>query len=88
MEILPVPGSITTSLIVEAWASCLEAHQNRGIPIGRYEVFMLATIGLFNPRKPAKCNMPSIYEHPEVIDKYIQKELNLGRMAGSGHKQI
>ena len=35
-----------------------------------------------NPRKPAKCNMPSTHEHPEVIDKYIQKELNLGRIAG------
>ena len=23
--------------------------------------------------------MPSTYEHPEVTDKYIQKELNLGR---------
>ena len=29
-----------------------------------------------NPRKPAKSNMPFTHEDPEVIDKYIQKELN------------
>ena len=30
--------------------------------------------------------MPSTHEHPEVIDKYIQKELNLGRIAGPFEK--
>lgn len=39
-----------------------------------------------NPRKPAKSKMPSTHEHPEVIDKYIQKELNLGRIAGPFEK--
>ena len=39
-----------------------------------------------NPRKPAKSNMPSTHEHPEVIDKYIQKELNLDRIAGPFEK--
>ena len=62
VEILPIPGSITTSLIVEAWASCLEAHQNRGIPIGRYEVFVLATTGPYvtpESQQNAICPLPT-----------------------------
>ena len=85
----PRLGSITTPLNIEAWASCLEDHPDRA-----YVKYLLDgmkydfRIGCnwVNSRKPAKSNMPSTREHPEVIDKYIQKELNLGRIAGPFEK--
>ena len=30
----------------------------------------------------AKRNMPSALEHPEVVDKYLQEECQLGRVLG------
>lgn len=34
------------------------------------------------PRRPARRNMSSALEHPEVIDAYLQDEHSRGRMLG------
>ena len=77
----PRLGSITTPLNIEARASCLEGHPDQayvkylfdGMKYGFHIGYNWA-----NHRKLAKCNMPSTHEHPEVIDKYIQKGTKSG----------
>ena len=81
METLLIPSWVPSQhpLNIEAWASCLEDH-----PDLAYVKYLLdgmkygfrISYNWANPRKPAKSNMPSTYEHPEVTD-----ELNLGRIA-------
>ena len=48
-------------------------------------VFVSAIAGLI-PENQQNANLPSTHEHPEVIDKYKQEELNLGRIVGPFEK--
>ena len=37
--------------------------------------------------RPAKANMPSALKHPEEVDKYLEKEVRLGRVVGPLQRQ-
>ena len=77
---------VRTPLVKEEWARCLEDHPDsrlrsyivNGIEQGFRIGFQHAT----RRCKRAKRNMQSAYENPAVIDKYLAKEVRLGRVAG------
>ena len=84
--VLPrVLTTIATPLRVPAWAMALQAHPDRalvryilhGLTHGFRVGFNRATV-----LQSASSNMLSAQLHPEVITKYIQTELSLGRMLG------
>ena len=69
--------------MAQAWASHLTAHPDptfaqyllRGLQAG----FRIGPQGRGAPRQ-AKRNLRSAYEHPEVIDGYLTREVQLGRV--------
>ena len=77
--------SVSTPLVLSAWAAALQVHPDRAF--ARYVIDGLShgfRIG-FNRStslQSATANMPLATLHTEVITKYLQKELSLGRMLG------
>ena len=76
---------IRTPLLWEEWVSRLSRH-----PDYQFAQYVLQGIAQelrigFNPRcqlQPAKHNMSSATEHPEVIEKYLVEELQSGGLLG------
>lgn len=75
-----------TPLLAPVWQAAL-----RDYPDPRLRHFLVQglqegfRIGYNAPRgqlRPAKRNIPSSYEHPEVVDKYLANECKLGRVLG------
>ncbi len=86
------PGSITTPLIAPQWQRALAHHPDRAfaryIMKGLTEGFRIGHRRV-QPLRSATRNMPSAFQHPEVIDNYLQTELSLGRMLGPFlHNQV
>ena len=79
-------SAITTPLVLTAWRHLLIAHPNRALTH-----FFLQGIAAgfrigYNPPseslKPSKRNMQSALRHPEVVDEYLAKEQQAGRVRG------
>ena len=75
-----------TPLLAPVWQAAL-----RDYPDPRLRQFLVKglqegfRIGYNAPRgqlRPAKRNIPSSYEHPEVVDNYLANECKLGRVLG------
>ena len=76
---------VRTPLHTHAWEAALSTHLDRAF--ARY-----ITDGLQNgfrigfqwesPLRSATANMESAWQHPEVIQEYIDKEISKGRMLG------
>lgn len=80
------PAPSPTPLPASAWQLALQDYPDprlrRFLVQGLREGFR---IGYSTPRdqlRPAKRNIPSAYEHPEVVDKYLENECTLGRVLG------
>ena len=77
---------VCTPLVKDEWARCLKSHPDNlfrsyiveGIQHGFRIGFQYAKCRC----KRAKRNMQSAYQNPEVIDRYLAKEVRLGRVAG------
>lgn len=81
----PRLSPIITPLNLGAWSKCLEYHPDKAfvqyILTGVTQGFRVG----FNTGarlRPAKRNIPSADQHPEVISDYIQKEKAAGRILG------
>ncbi len=86
------PGRVVTPLIASQWQTALAHHPDRAfvryISKGLTEGFRTGHRRVY-PLRSATSNMPSAFQHPEVIDDYLQTELSLGRMLGPfTHSQI
>ncbi|KAL5459763.1 hypothetical protein EMCRGX_G033134 [Ephydatia muelleri] len=74
-----------TPLILAAWEAALARHPDRdfaayicsGIQFG-FRIGFVRSCSL----KSASANMFSSFQHPDIIQEYISKELDLGRMLG------
>eukprot|EP00731_Ephydatia_muelleri_P038276 Em0703g1a len=74
-----------TPLILAAWKAALARHPDRdfaayicsGIQFG-FRIGFVRSCSL----KSASANMFSSFQHPDIIQEYISKELDLGRMLG------
>eukprot|EP00731_Ephydatia_muelleri_P011099 Em0005g1685a len=74
-----------TPLILAAWEAALARHPDRdfaayicsGIRFG-FRIGFVRSCSL----KSASANMFSSFQHPDIIQEYISKELDLGRMLG------
>ena len=84
-----VPKASPTSLLASVWQAALRYY-----PDPRLHNFLVQglregfRIGYTAPRvqlRPAKRNIPSSYEHPDVVDKYLAHECKLGWVPGPWH---
>ena len=74
-----------TPLNLAAWEAALRRHPDRdfgsyicsGLRVGFRVGFVRGS-----PLKSATANMFSSFEHPDIIEEYISKQLELGRMLG------
>ena len=81
----PALQSVSTPLVVEAWARVLSQHSDRayaryictGLKFGFRIGFRQGT-----RLRSASANMGSAREHPSIVTEYLAKELSLGRMLG------
>ncbi len=77
---------VVTPLIIEEWERCLRDHPDR-----KYRQYILAglrysfRVGFqyeVNETTLAQTNMQSAIRNQEVVDKYLQQEVGLGRVVG------
>ena len=70
---------------LRVWRTGLNDHPNREfahyIVEGLQDGFRMG-FDYTSSCRPAKCNMPSATDHPEVIDQYVVGECNAGRILG------
>ena len=82
LNLLPVPSSVSLFKF-DAWS-----HRLANCPLPDKEWFLDGLKNGFDiecfPRSlcPAKRNMPSSYDHPEIIDNYLKEEIEYGCIAG------
>ena len=79
----PQACKITTPLEVLAWRMLLISRPHRDL----VHFFLMGIthgfrIGCGMALKSAKKNLQSAYEHPEVIDEYLRKEVDEARLVG------
>ena len=80
------PDSATPPLDATTWQVALWSHPDKCL--GHFLVqglrhgFRIGYNGGQRALQSAKRNMPSAYDHPEVIDKYLANECHLGRVLG------
>ena len=80
---LPYPSGISSPLCPEAWEKALSS-----IPDKAFTAFLMRgitqgfRIGVNEgaPVKPARRNLKSAYEQPEIVTAYIRREVELGRL--------
>ena len=81
---LPPPSP--SPLRVVRWQETLQHHPNGQLIWfliwGLQEGFRLGYRAQWRYLHPAKRNIPSAYEHPQVIDAYLTNECHLGRVLG------
>ena len=76
---------VTTPLRLDAWKQCVRHHPDRdftdyilrGIQHG-FHIGINASVALTSAIK----NMSTAHQHPEVIDEYLQKELDQSNILG------
>ncbi len=82
-QLPPQLVQITTPLHRRAWEDALSRHPDqafaRCIVQGLHRGFRIGPKSSPS-RQKAKRNLRSAYEHPEIIDKYLARELQLGRV--------
>ena len=82
----PSLTSVTTPLKVDMWQSLLASHPDpefmRYILAGISQGFRIGFQYSHSAPRGVKCNMQSALENPSVIDKYLAKECELGRVVG------
>lgn len=82
----PEVAGVSTPLVVAEWRRCLANHPDREfvgyILQGLEEGFRLGFRYTGRSNKSAKSNMHSAAERPEVINSYLAKEVELGRVVG------
>ena len=91
-DIPPEACSVTTPLILSAWRGLLLSHPHRelvhlflqGIANG----FRIGFASDATDLKPARRNMRSAMLHPEVVDQYLEKEVQEHRVVGPFPKCI
>ena len=79
-------STVHTPLQVEVWARLLQTNPDReftsfllhGLSQGFRIGFDYGSVSL----KPAKSNMASAMDHPDVVAKYLQEECDMGRVVG------
>ena len=87
---LPVEACwVRTPLKAEAWQEILRDHPDRrlvGVVVrGIREGFRVGLQGDPKGLKPARQNMVSVRQHPEVVQEYLARELEAGRIVEVGH---
>ena len=79
------PVSAVSLFLVEQFSCDLRNHPNHQLVAfildGLHNGFKLG-FNHSHKLKLAKCNKPSAYEHPTVIDEYLANKVSLGRVAG------
>ena len=82
----PQACNITTPLAVSAWRNFLISHPHRDLAHfflkGIMQGFRIGFTYGDSPPISARRNLQSASEHPEVIDKYLQKEVDEQRVIG------
>ena len=77
---------VITPLQWLTWAKALESHPDRDfsayIVEGLKDGFRLRFNYASHTCTSAKCNMLSAFQHPKVIDEYLEEETRLGRVIG------
>ena len=82
LSVAPAPSPLQHA----AWEAALRQHPDRvladyvlqGIDHGFSIGFHETVVAL----RPAKRNIPSAYDHPQVVDKYLRAECEMGRVLG------
>ena len=87
---LPVEACwVRTPLKAEVWQEMLRDHPDRrlvGVVVrGIREGFRVGFQGDPKGLKPARQNMVSVRQHPEVVQEYLARELEAGRIVEVGH---
>ena len=90
-HILVSARNVNTPLIEDAWGRCLTHHPNQ--PLTRFslqglrEGFHIGFNSHFLPNlKSSRKNLEGAIQHPAVVDKYLEEEVALGRVAGPFRK--
>ena len=84
-DALPQLKEVSTPVVLAQWESMLRSHPDR-----RFTEFLLHGISRgfrvgYNYNKKLKAlggNLPSAYQNPEVVSKYIKEEVAQGRVLG------
>ena len=78
--------AIHTPLVVPAWRRLLAGHPDQSLVQfflrGVSEGFRIGFSAPLLTLRPARRNIPSALDHPEVVDRYLQNEVALRRVAG------
>ena len=87
---LPVEACwVRTPLKAEVWQEMLRDHLDRrlvGVVVrGIREGFRVGFRGDPKGLKPTRQNMVSVRQHPEVVQEYLARELEAGRIVEDGH---
>ena len=81
----PQVQEIVSPLVVERWTALLQTHPDKDLVTYILQSISKGfCIGYDNNKKAkrATSNLPSAYHNLEVVTKYIQEEVALGRMMG------
>ena len=79
-------SEVVTPLIADEWALALAGHPNQGFAQYILQGLMYGFRIDFSWVKllsSVSCNIPSAYQHPEVVSTHIEKEVSVGNYVGS-----
>ena len=81
-----LPAVLPSPLRVQVWEKALETHPDRWyqdyVVQGLHSGFRIGFHGNRRRLQSAKRNIPSAYEHSDIVDKYLADELGAGRLVG------
>ena len=90
IRVPPEATAITTPLNTAQWEKSLVKHPNRALVnfyiSGISQGFRLGFNNPTSSLKSARRNLSLAYEHPEVVDKYLEAEIVQCRIAGQFEK--
>ena len=82
---LPQVQEIVSPLVVGRWTALLQTHPDKDLVTYILQGISKGSHIGYDYNKKAKratSNLPSAYHNPEVVTRYIQEEVTLGRMMG------